>query len=271
MPIKMGVGGIKPGHEESTPLGVITETVIEEDHISGAGVVWPEERPSDVAFLTQKTEESDAYLSWELAYDDMAFDEDGIGWLTNPILLATTLVSRPAYGDRTRVLEISSEDDGMKKVTTSAEDVLPEVTEEVITEEVAPEVAPEVIQEETQEEAPEELDEEAQEALRKIEEYDALLKQIEELKSFKEQVEAEKAFDEAKKNVVKEFDGLVSFPEEDLAVVAKFAPEQMSVFKKYVSAKASRAEASVVTEVIPEFIIPTETNPIKILKNYMKK
>lgn len=264
MPIKMAPGQIAEGHDGATPLGVITETTIEEACISGVGVIWPEERPSDVSFLTEKTEHAEAFLSWEIAYEQMDIDEDGIGWLKNPILLATTLVSRPAYGERTRVLEVSSKDGIMKN-----EEELSETTQDILE---SPEVETEVEIEEPTEEPEENPVVEETEDYTDVE-YKKMLEELEALREYKDQVETEKIFNEAKLNVINDLKDVIELPEDDLNIIAKFDKNQYDVFKKYVSAKAAKIETSSEdVEVVPEFILTTGDNsPLSTLKAYMNK
>lgn len=111
MPIKMAEGEIARGHLGATPLGVIIGTEIKElpdlAQIYGEGVLWVAERPADVAYFSSVTNLRGAYLSWEIAYTEEEVDENGVTWLLDPVLLAVTVVSDPAYGKRTPVISAS--------------------------------------------------------------------------------------------------------------------------------------------------------------------
>ncbi len=230
MPIKMASGKIAPNHTGSTPIGVITATTILENKVLGAGIVWPEERPADIEYLTEMAGKGEAFLSWELQYDELEVDAAGTGWLRNPVLLATTLVSQPAYQERTPVIAVAS------------------VEGEVMDEEVTTVEAPVI-------EVP---------AAETPEVEDPVKLELEELRAFKQRVEQEalKAQQVAK---VKVLFGELS--QEQIAVLADLTDAQLDTVKSLVASKKS--VASVKSLEIPELSAPAPKAPIDILRAHL--
>jgi hypothetical protein len=114
MPIKMARGEIKPGHDESLPIGVITDLVKVQNRIEGLAALWSRERPEDVEFVISEFKSGRApQISWEIPYSisEVVEHEDGVQDLTNIHLRAATLVGLPAYAGRTPVLAVASKDD----------------------------------------------------------------------------------------------------------------------------------------------------------------
>jgi hypothetical protein len=107
-PIKMATGVIKDGHEDSFPIGVITNLTIEDDKIVGLAALWSEERPEDVEYIKEKFDNGEPLnLSWEVKYTESEF-VGAVEYLKNVALRAATLVGRPAYQGRTPILAVAS-------------------------------------------------------------------------------------------------------------------------------------------------------------------
>lgn len=246
MPIKMTAGDIKD-HYDSTPVGVITQAEIDSSQIFGSGVLWPEERPADVALIKDKTAKGEAQLSWEVGYLDEDVDDEGIIWLNSPKLLAATLVRFPAYQGRTPIVGFSSteEETMTEEVEVQEEEILDEVVEEVVEEEVVEEIIEEVLEEETQEEDPTS----AQEL-----ELQKLRKEVEDLREYQMRIERSK--------VVRETLG-ESLNDEDVHALIGLNDDQLKVVKKLMSSK--KVVASKVPGTIPGI---TPAKPKDILKNY---
>jgi len=248
MPLKMTFGGIGDNHDGASPIGVITETVIEDGSIVGSGIVWPEERPSDIAYLKERIKEESAFISWELAYATEEFDDEGIMWLKSPICLAATLVNRPAYEDRTPMFNFSS-------TVESNEDVMSEDTVEIVPEVEPTPVAVEPVDPvETPVVEPNEAD---------LEDQATLLAELDSLRQFKLLTERGK--------VVRDTLGDIS--DEDVGALVTLTDDQLNVVKKLVSAKrereqASKTELTPAPMIIPEVPHVVELKPVEILKKH---
>lgn len=113
MPIKMAEGKIEPGHENASPIGVIThlkkEFVDGINRIIGLAAFWLRERPSDVTFIKDKLENGqDVNLSWELGAQEKVLAPDGVfDWL-GIATQAVTVVDKPAYQGRTRIIAMAA-------------------------------------------------------------------------------------------------------------------------------------------------------------------
>lgn len=109
MPIKMADGRISEGHDGTTPIGVITDLIEDGNKIKGIGVLWGEERPEEINLLKQYYSEGKPInISWELLYRD--FETEGnVTTAKSAVLLAATIVGRPAYAGRTPVLEMAEQ------------------------------------------------------------------------------------------------------------------------------------------------------------------
>ena len=115
-PIKMrylgdvGVGG----HPMSVTIGHITD--MEEDVTSDGthrlianGIVYAGEYPKEAAFLRESFKNGEAPgISWELAYKEEK-KQGPIEWLKGIITRAATFVKHPAYGTRTALLALASD------------------------------------------------------------------------------------------------------------------------------------------------------------------
>ena len=115
MPIKMAEGEINPGHEESKPLGVMTnlKEVVNElgnKAIVALAALWSEERPADVAYLKERYANNQPIdISWEILYEDAAFNQEkGSVDLLGTVLRAATVVGNPAYQGRTQFLSVAA-------------------------------------------------------------------------------------------------------------------------------------------------------------------
>ena len=115
MPVKMAMGEISPGHENTRPLGVITHlTEIVTDAGASAIValaaLWGEERPADVTFIKERfAQKQPVDISWEILYENEVFNEEfGSIDLVSTALRAATVVGNPAYQGRTPFLAISA-------------------------------------------------------------------------------------------------------------------------------------------------------------------
>lgn len=110
-PIKMAANVIKPGHDGSFPLGVISHLKKEDNKVKGLAALWSAERPEDVELVVASYKEGKPLnLSWEIFYDDFSIEDD-VKILKNVALRATTFVANPAYAGRTPVLEVASDQD----------------------------------------------------------------------------------------------------------------------------------------------------------------
>jgi hypothetical protein len=113
MPIKMAEGRIEEGHEDASPIGVITHLrkIFENgvNRIEGLAALWLNERPGDVSYLKTKIEEGQPVnLSWEMGASERVLAKDGVfDWL-GVSLKATTVVDKPAYLGRTQIVAIAA-------------------------------------------------------------------------------------------------------------------------------------------------------------------
>jgi hypothetical protein len=110
MPIKMASKEIPDGHDDSFPIGTITNLVEKEGKIFGLAALWNKERTEDVSFIKQSyIDGKPLNLSWEISYDDArASEETEILDLLGVILKAATFVGMPAYSGRTPILAVAS-------------------------------------------------------------------------------------------------------------------------------------------------------------------
>jgi len=111
MPLKMAKGEIKPGHNDAEPLGAIASLEEEESQVVGKAAIWKDERNGDYGMLKSMSAEGEPIgISWEIAFTESETDDDGTMWINDPTLLAATIVGVPAYGDRTPVLSVASQE-----------------------------------------------------------------------------------------------------------------------------------------------------------------
>jgi hypothetical protein len=115
MPVKMAMGEISPGHENTRPLGVITHlrqivTDAGSSAIEALAALWGEERPADVSFIKERfAQKQPVDISWEILYENEVFNEElGSIDLMSTALRAATVVGNPAYQGRTPFLAISA-------------------------------------------------------------------------------------------------------------------------------------------------------------------
>lgn len=115
MPLKMAVGEINRGHENSKPLGVIThlKELATQDGSSALvalAALWTQERPSDVTYIKDRfASNQPVNVSWEILYTTDSFnqEQDSID-LHGTTLKAATIVGDPAYQGRTPFLSVSA-------------------------------------------------------------------------------------------------------------------------------------------------------------------
>jgi hypothetical protein len=271
MPIKMAEGDIED-HPGSSPVGVITQAEIDQDKILGSGVLWPEERPADVALIKDKTEKGEAQISWEVGYKEESIDENGVIWLVGPKLLAATLVKYPAYEGRTPVVSFSSTEDKEDTDMTEEHEEVLETPEDVI-EETTPVEEPETIQEEPTEEIVEETPDEVTEP-----------EDVEETSEPEEDVEPSLTEDELQElNDLREYKRKIErskvvrstlgddLEESTVDVLVDLTDKQLEVVKKLVSSR-KETKASKEESTLPAYI-PTEhkgsDEPAQVLKTYL--
>lgn len=146
MPIKMRfIGDDVLGHKGAITIGHIRAVSEEEEDgihkLVAEGVLYADEYPNEVQFLEQKfaTRLQDPAaeapgISWEINYKDEK-KQGAISWLKGAITKAATFVKNPAYGARTAILAIASDnslsdDDLIKEISTIAEKYSPKNDEE---------------------------------------------------------------------------------------------------------------------------------------------
>jgi hypothetical protein len=115
MPIKMAIGEIADGHDDSKPLGVIThlkEILTEEgtNALVALAALWGEERPADVKYIRESFNSgTPVNVSWEILYSEASFNNDtGSMDLHDTVLRAATVVGTPAYEGRTQFLSVAA-------------------------------------------------------------------------------------------------------------------------------------------------------------------
>lgn len=176
MPIKMGMGYIRKGHEFAVPIGTITGLAEQNDQIIGIAALWTREHENEINIIeAMKNDENSPQISWEILYRESSIDEDGVEDLRGTVLSAATVVGDPAYQGRTRIVQVASRN---KNDNPNEEEDSMETVEE--------------LQEalETSEANIEELENENKELKETVE---SLNDEIKPLKEFKEEVEAERA------------------------------------------------------------------------------
>jgi hypothetical protein len=112
MPIKMATGKINDGHDDATPLGVISHLKEDGNKIIGLAALWTTERESDVQLLKSRNADGKPpQLSWEVLYDQSKSPivENDIRILHDTIVKAITVVGMPAYQGRTPMLAMANE------------------------------------------------------------------------------------------------------------------------------------------------------------------
>jgi len=107
-PVKMALAEIKDGHEDSKPLGVITNLVKEGNKIIALAALWNHERTEDVEMIKDMIKSKrPVNVSWEILFGDHAF-VNGVEDLLDVALKAATIVGLPAYAGRTQLLAVAA-------------------------------------------------------------------------------------------------------------------------------------------------------------------
>jgi hypothetical protein len=107
-PVKMALGGIKDGHEDSKPLGVITNLTIIGNKIVALAALWDHEREDDVNTVKEMVNSGKPVnVSWEILYETST-TTNGIQDLLGVALKAATIVGLPAYAGRTQLLAVAA-------------------------------------------------------------------------------------------------------------------------------------------------------------------
>lgn len=115
MPIKMRYQGEAKGHLGSVTIGHIrsmTKDTLENgtNVLKAEGVLYKGEYPKEVEYLQEALANGEAPgCSWELNYTDEEIDGP-IQWLKGIITKAATFVKFPAYGNRTKLLALASDE-----------------------------------------------------------------------------------------------------------------------------------------------------------------
>lgn len=106
-PVKINFRGKAKGHLGAIPIGPIVSAYREGDRILAEAVMWKSEFKDVAEYLTKASaEEGGVNFSWELYYSDSE-EKDGISWLHDVTVAATTIVDVPAYQGRTPLLAIA--------------------------------------------------------------------------------------------------------------------------------------------------------------------
>lgn len=109
MPIKMAFSKINDGHEDSFPIGVITNLAKIGNQIKAIAALWSKERPEDIDLLKKRIAAREPVdISWEILFSDSHTDGDGVESLLGTSLRAATIVGMPAYSGRTPVLAVAA-------------------------------------------------------------------------------------------------------------------------------------------------------------------
>ena len=120
MPFKMAKAGTSLTHKASVPIGVITQMKRDGKTILGLAGLWKEEAKAEIAYLKEMISSGKVLpqVSWEILYSSSAVAEDGITDLHGCVVKGVTVVDTPAYGGRTPILAIASEDAKNKEKET---------------------------------------------------------------------------------------------------------------------------------------------------------
>lgn len=112
-PVKMRFSkGKEDNHAGSIPIGHIDGFIEEEENgvhtLIADCVLYAEEFPEEIQYLrTAFAEDKAPGLSYEVRYRNSII-KDGIEWVKNLAVRAATFVRNPAYGNRTRLLALAS-------------------------------------------------------------------------------------------------------------------------------------------------------------------
>jgi hypothetical protein len=108
-PLKMAIAEIADGHEESKPLGVITNLIQDANRIIALAALWGHERSGDVGMIKKYVNSGKPVnISWELLYGSSVKEEGGIEALRDITLTAATIVGIPAYAGRTQFIAVAA-------------------------------------------------------------------------------------------------------------------------------------------------------------------
>jgi hypothetical protein len=222
MPVKMAMGEIAPGHDDSKPLGVITnlkeiQTESGASAIVALAALWGEERPADISFIKEKfAQQQPVNVSWEILYQDTVLNETvGSMDLVSTVLKAATIVGNPAYMGRTPFLSIAA-----KKADAGAKEGTPE----------------DITQEETMED--DTVEKELQEKLDKaVAEIETLKGQLSEKETAIAELTTQKETLEAELTPLKEFkeqaDAAVAKAEKLASIKTKFSEAGLNKDEEY--------------------------------------
>lgn len=111
MPIKVAEGSIEEGHENASPIGVITHLKKVKNRIEGLAALWIKERPDDIDSLQELYKSKKPInLSWEVGYSSSSKnkEDESIQDLIDTALQAVTIVGIPAYKGRTIITALAS-------------------------------------------------------------------------------------------------------------------------------------------------------------------
>jgi len=116
VPVKMKFVGTAGTHAGSIPIGHITSMVKDTtadgtNRLIGTATLFAQEFPKEIAYLKEAYDKGEAPgISFELLYDTKAsIIKEGITWLKNIITEAATFVRNPAYGTRTSLMALASD------------------------------------------------------------------------------------------------------------------------------------------------------------------
>lgn len=112
MPVKADFRKNKLGdHAFSLPVGHITTMEHRDAQIIGRAVLYKDEFPDLAAHLEKASASTEGvHFSWELYHGGEYIDDAGIKWFKDCVVAATTIVANPAYGGRTPLLAMASEE-----------------------------------------------------------------------------------------------------------------------------------------------------------------
>lgn len=138
-PVKMKfLGQSEGGHTGSIPIGYIHK-MTEESFNDGANhrliasaILFASEYPDEIQYLEDKFNAgTPPGVSWELSYKDTIV-KNGITWLKKILARAATFVRNPAYGSRTALLALAtnqsiSADDFSTELSAFAHEISPKI------------------------------------------------------------------------------------------------------------------------------------------------
>jgi hypothetical protein len=95
-PLKINVATL--GHSNAMAVGTITDVLLQDDRITGNGVLWKSEDET----LDMLSDMTEITTSWEIYYEDSEVDSNGVSWLQGCIFAGLCFVSNPAYGSKAK-------------------------------------------------------------------------------------------------------------------------------------------------------------------------